>query len=1492
MNIESSMVFRRVARTAYLFLAAGFLSASAAVAQLPISITSQSGPPQVLSGSVIPFHHGSTGVWNQVYSMKIAPNGYTVFLDSAEPAVYQLAPGASVPTGPIATSVTNGNPCVTLNGGYDNAAIAIDSANNLYTASRYSGNAQFCIVPYTGSSSTPWDFSKAYLMGNLPVQPGTQTTLNPQDMFMTNTSSQCTGCNTLYFSTSGNTGGFAIYEVTVNPASPGTFVGSATPIITGLLNFAKSIAVDPAGDLFFVENIYPAAAKVSGVMEITASEIAQNPNGISESGSAGESAYVIGGSTGSGAFTGISGVNVDAQGNVYFSSINNSTYDGYVSGVYMIPNLGTAATPNLSWADAVRIAPVYAGQAPLIDPRGFIWIPTGGGGSNWSPEGSTAPACDSTNNETINATCTTSDMVIWKPGMANVAASAQGSAAPTQISQYSVTGGVLTLTTTTSNSFAENQVVTISAPSATDPLFALNGLSFYVLGGANSPSSSAFSISTTAIAGSGTIPNGDTDTATVTPYTTIYYTFNAATTPTSFAFGQNSSQFTVIPNPTPGNIPSGAPYSSVPPCTANSTYPAFSATEDTATNPYTDFSWCALFVQLNNPSPGLVNSDVQMLDSSGVVTGGNAYVGGVVQAAAISSLSSPTITSVVASGLSQPGQVTSDPTGDLYVADAGQQKIQVYAAGSSSPTASLGNSNGVSLKAPTGVAVDGAGDVFIGDSGNVYEIPYINGQLKTASESAIINGLGSDLSLAVDGMGDLFVADQTGNQVVEMVNAQSQLLRQNLSELQTLANSSTVSGFSAPSAIAADNCGDVWVATGGANPNLWEIAMPFGGVTEVAADLPYGKVSGLAIDPSNSLFVASATGLWWIPNQATCGSPANLNTNGALQLASGFGQSGSLQTPIGVALDEWENAYVDYGASSKAGLSEVSINGSINFNSALNEEINPAVPYEVDAGLYNLGNAPLVLSPFSPNNGVDTISGSSDYSILSAANFDSPACSSSSGVPSGSVCYLGLQLLAATANSSDNATATIASNGGNATSGLSIALSGDVVTDPRPATSISVGITPDTTDAGCAGYTYPGCFIATVTVSSTSGSGTPAGSVTIQIPGSGVNQDNQTATLSAGVATFKFTNLSGGTYHVLATYAGQGVLSPPCSGSDCFAGSAAESGSNTFPNPVIAPATPAIAVGPPGNEGCLSWTQSSDCTPIAKYVTYYLGTYFSLAGQSNWLTASVTASGLPLAPTGSVTFEVNGKPVDSTQPSIPLSGGISSLELANLATGAYAITAQYSGDQNYAPVSFAIPAFQVIQPSVEVTAAQSATPPTLTTKPGTPVQTTLYVMPLVGFSGQVSLQCVSASLPQYAECTFAYPNSGQGTIAVSGSSPSSLVVTISTNVPVNSGTTSSVAQRAPWALAGLFGLGMMGLIASRRRCSRYLTMVCLAVMLSGAFMGVTSCTNAGYSTPPPAPHETTPSGSSDVQIVSFNPSTLQQNSLANTPSYTLNLTVQ
>jgi hypothetical protein len=252
-----------------------------------------------------------------------------------------------------------------------------------------------------------------------------------------------------------------------------------------------------------------------------------------------------------------------------------------------------------------------------------------------------------------------------------------------------------------------------------------------------------------------------------------------------------------------------------------------------------------------------------------------------------------------------------------------------------------------------------------------------------------------------------------------------------------------------------------------------------------------------------------------------------------------------------------------------------------------------------------------------------------------------------------------------------------------------------------------------------------------------------------------------------------------------------------------------------------------------------------------------------------------------------VSFLVNGKPVDSTQAQISLnSSGIANFTTVNLPLGVYTITVVYNGDQNFASQSITLPTFEVIQPSVQVT----ATPSTLTITPGTPVQATLTLMPLVGFSNNVSLECINSTLPPYSECTFAYSNSGQGVVQVGSATPSTIVVTISTNVPVNGGM-ASIARQAPWVLAGLFGFGLLGLIAGRRKFNRYLTSICAALMLSGVFMGIAACTNAGYSTPPPAPKVSSPAGTYNVQIITFNPQTQQQNSLT-TPLFTLPTTVQ
>jgi hypothetical protein len=55
--------------------------------------------------------------------------------------------------------------------------------------------------------------------------------------------------------------------------------------------------------------------------------------------------------------------------------------------------------------------------------------------------------------------------------------------------------------------------------------------------------------------------------------------------------------------------------------------------------------------------------------------------------------------------------------------------------------------------------------------------------------------------------------------------------------------------------------------------------------------------------------------------------------------------------------------------------------------------------------------------------------------------------------------------------------------------------------------------------------------------------------------------------------------------------------------------------------------------------------------------------------------------------------------------------------------------------------------------------------------------------------------------------------------------------------------------------------------------------------------GVSACTNAGYSTPPPAPKVSTPGGTYNVQIISYSQKTQAQTSLTN-PLFTLPVTVQ
>jgi hypothetical protein len=499
-------------------------------------------------------------------------------------------------------------------------------------------------------------------------------------------------------------------------------------------------------------------------------------------------------------------------------------------------------------------------------------------------------------------------------------------------------------------------------------------------------------------------------------------------------------------------------------------------------------------------------------------------------------------------------------------------------------------------------------------------------------------------------------------------------------------------------------------------------------------------------------------------------------------------------------------------------------------------------------------------------------------------------------------------VLQAPAAGQTSASIAVITNAVNATSGVNIAVSGNVIQDLRPAAAAAIAVTPVTT-TGCAGATYPGCNSIQVTVTAGPGFGTPTGTVSLSVGSATGNQPKQTQTLnSAGVATFSYTGLLGGTYTINADYSGSGTAGTTqntcATATPCFSGAAAK---GTF---TIARAIPTITLGVPvTNSQCLNYTTltsgaaSGNCAANPGLVTVWAGNTYVYWTKPVYVSAIISST--VGTPSGTVTFEQNGQPADPTQgvggSIAPNGNGVATFLLQNLGLGVYNLSAAYSGDVNYAPVTLSVATFYVINPSVQITATGGAT-----ITPGTPVQVTLTLMPLVGFSENVSLECNSSdapitlattnpptTLPQYSECTFNYANPSTGTEAVgaSGAVPSTIVMTISTNVAVNGGSTASIVRQSPWALAGMFGLGLVGLIAGRKKLYRSMAVICVVMMLSGLFMGLTACTNAGYSTPPPAPKVVTPQGTYNVQIITYDPEALIQNSLTN-PVFTLPVSVQ
>lgn len=226
-------------------------------------------------------------------------------------------------------------------------------------------------------------------------------------------------------------------------------------------------------------------------------------------------------------------------------------------------------------------------------------------------------------------------------------------------------------------------------------------------------------------------------------------------------------------------------------------------------------------------------------------------------------------------GLNRPGGVAVDTRGNVFVADAGTDRVLELAAGAGGPTVmpfgGLGN--------PSGVAVDAGGAVYVTNAGNNRLLKLTAGASSTTELP--ITGLNAPRAVAVDAAGNLYIA--AGDQVLKLAAGST-----NTTEVP-------FTGLGHPSGVAVDSAGAVYV-TDTAHARVLKVAAD----TNTPTALPFADLNnpnGVAVDSAGNVYVTDSGTGRVMKLAASSTTPTVLPVTG-------------LDRPAGVAVDDRGNLYL------------------------------------------------------------------------------------------------------------------------------------------------------------------------------------------------------------------------------------------------------------------------------------------------------------------------------------------------------------------------------------------------------------------------------------------------------------------------------------------------------------------------------------------------------------------------------------------------------
>jgi sugar lactone lactonase YvrE len=847
--------------------------------------------------------------------------------------------------------------------------------------------------------------------------------------------------------------------------------------------------------------------------------------------------------------------------------------------------------------------------------------------------------------------------------------------------------------------------------------------------------------------------------------------------------------------------------------------------------------------------------------------------------------------------------VVTDASGNIYIADTGNNRILKYTATTATTAVFAGNGSAgyggdksvatsATLKAPRAVATDTGGNVYIADTGNnVIRKVNAAGIITTYAGTGTAsytgdNGPGTSATfsapsgITADALGQIYVADTGNNRIRQIsVNGYVTTLAGGASTICTANTDAQGDGcsaiqtiFSAPSGLAYDSTGNsIYVADTGHN-NIRRIGLSnaialsgtsttvtFNPVTLIAGTGTAGASlsssglataselngpTGVSIDAADNVYIAdTGNAAIRLVNSAmgTISTIVGINTSAGTGTVPGSGIAAQLTTPASVTVSPVGLLYIADSGNNRI-LSDSRSQVSYNFG-RINVPGSSPVQNFVEL---SMGNATATL-PASL-----TVTGDTTQFTLTAPS-GSTGCTASQALTAGSTCIEQGQFNPTAIGSYSATYADAGSSYSGVDPSITLVGVGAVLT---PTSSAVVQTFPATGNAQ-----YGGQLTLTVTVTptacNTQGAPTcfPTGTVQIVVN----NTAGAPLTLSAtGTASEALSNLAVGSLTISCIYKGDTYYAA----SNC-------------PNATITitqASTTSVLTATPNNQ------------PQFTTVT---------------LTATVTSntSGIP---TGFVNFYADGSTTPINPSPVSLSGGVATLALAatfdaygnvtsagnTLTPGSHTLTCAYTGTtpSNYATSNCASVTL-VVDPQPASIALQSkgcsatvltvdntiAIGPTVNcpsalapingvtavaVADGSTTDATIFVTPTNTVSGTLTFSC--SGLPAATTCTFS-PVSLTVSPTTAAAASNYFDVTFWTDLQSGAtaslhkpsiGSTRKIGSGISYALAlgwPLTLLGFAGLFRFRRKpgAARRLSLLATLLIMAGSSLLFTGCAGPG-----------------------------------------------